>query len=92
MPLNLDKKTKEIISRVSNRNSIEAEKTEEIIEHFFSEMKKEMRSDRLPTILIHNFGRFSLKEVAILKTAEALNDENLLKIAERVKKEKHIRK
>lgn len=91
-----DKKLKEIINKVSNKNSLPAEETEEILEHFFKEMREAIKSDEMPTILIHNFGRFypriNMVEHAYLKSPEGEHKNKLEKIKNRLEKEKHKRK
>lgn len=89
--MNLDKKLTEIINKVSNRNSIPAAELEKALDHFFSEMRKQMISKNVPEVLIHNFGRFSPKSGIVKLMGEKMKDEQMLERGKIIEKAKHVR-
>lgn len=98
MSLKYDKKLTEIVSRVSNKNSLTTRDTDEIIDHFFKEMRENLKKPEMPEVLIHNFGRFKPQTWRLKKDIKAaLNRGNteraeyLQAVLDRLDKEKHTR-
>lgn len=54
----MDKNLENIINRVANRNSLPAIKVKLAVETFFKTQKQLMQREDMPTIMIHNLGRF----------------------------------
>jgi len=98
MSLKYDKKLTEIVSRISNKNSLTTKDTDEIISHFFKEMRETIKRPDMPEILVHNFGRFKPKVWRLEKIkgyciegGNKEREEQISAILERLEKEKRTR-
>lgn len=98
MSLKYDKKLTEIVSRISNKNSLTTKDTDEIISHFFKEMREAIKRPDMPEILVHNFGRFKPKtwrlekiKGACIENGNKERQEQISAILERLEKEKRTR-
>lgn len=98
MSLKYDKKLTEIVSRISNKNSLTTKDTDEIITHFFKEMREALKNPEMPEVLVHNFGRFKAAQwrlekaiAACQKSGNKSREEELQSILDRTIKEKRTR-
>lgn len=68
----MDRNLENIVNRVANRNSISPARAKLATEIFFKNAKLLMQRQDMPTIMIHNFGRFEPDERRIKRRMSLL--------------------